>query len=138
MQRDHRLVRIGLKGKEIDSQHRPASNLVFLIDVSGSMQPDNKLPLVRRGLHMLVSQLNENDRVAIVVYAGSSGLVLPSTTGDQKGTILGAIDALGMLNASTMRLRTISASAAAPIISASQLRIMIRGAAFTRPRRTRR
>jgi Ca-activated chloride channel family protein len=91
----HRLVRIGLKGREIDVNHRPAGNLVFLIDVSGSMQPDNKLPLVKQGLRLLVRQPAENDRVAIVVYAGSSGLVLPSTAGDQKGTILGAIDALG-------------------------------------------
>jgi Ca-activated chloride channel family protein len=92
---DHRLVRIGLKGREIAKDQRPPSNLVFLVDVSGSMADDNKLPLVKRGLQMLANELTENDRVAIVVYAGSSGLVLPSTPGDQKGTILGAIDALG-------------------------------------------
>ena len=91
----HRLVRIGLKGKEISHDKRPASNLVFLVDVSGSMEPANKLPLVKRGLTMLTGQLTENDRVAMVVYAGSSGLVLPGTTGDQKGTIIGAIEALG-------------------------------------------
>jgi hypothetical protein len=75
----HRLVRIGLKGKEIAKADRPASNLVFLVDVSGSMQPQNKLPLVRQGLLRLVSELDERDRVAIVVYAGSSGCVLAST-----------------------------------------------------------
>ena len=91
----HRLVRIGLKGKEIASQSRPPSNLVFLVDVSGSMQPDNKLPLVKRGLRMLVEQLTENDRVSIVVYAGSTGLALPPTPGSEKGTLLGAIEALG-------------------------------------------
>ena len=91
----NRLVRIGLKGREIDAQKRPPTNLVFLVDVSGSMAPDNKLPLVKRGLRMLVERLGENDRVAIVVYAGSSGTVLHSTTGDQKGTIVGAIEALG-------------------------------------------
>ena len=91
----HRLVRIGLKGKEISHDKRPASNIVFLVDVSGSMEPANKLPLVKRGLTMLTGQLTENDRVAMVVYAGSSGLVLPGTTGDQKGTIIGAIEALG-------------------------------------------
>ena len=91
----HRLVRIGLKGREIARDKRPPSNLVFLVDVSGSMADENKLPLVKQGLRMLTNELTENDRVAMVVYAGSSGLVLPSTTGDQKGTILGAIDALG-------------------------------------------
>jgi Ca-activated chloride channel family protein len=92
---NHRLVRIGLKGREIAHDKRPPSNLVFLIDVSGSMEPENKLPLVKQGLRMLVRELNENDRVAIVVYAGSSGVLLPTTTGDQKGTLLGAVDALG-------------------------------------------
>jgi Ca-activated chloride channel family protein len=90
----HRLVRIGIKGREIPLDKRPPSNLVFLIDVSGSMNDSNKLPLVKRGLRMLVEQFTENDRVAIVVYAGASGLVLPSTTGDQRGRILGALDGL--------------------------------------------
>src|SRR5581483_1486070 len=81
---EHRLVRIGLKGREIAADARPASNLVFLIDVSGSMSPPNKLPLVKQAMTMLTNQLTENDRVAIVVYAGASGLVLPSTTGDNK------------------------------------------------------
>ena len=91
----HRLVRVGLKGREIARDKRPPSNLVFLIDVSGSMQPENKLPLVKQGLRMLVRELKENDRVAIVVYAGETGLLLPDTTGDQRATILRAIDALG-------------------------------------------
>ena len=75
----HRLVRIGLRGKEVLKKRRPASNLVFLIDVSGSMSDLNKLPLLRRGMKLLVDQLTEKDRVAMVVYAGASGLVLPST-----------------------------------------------------------
>jgi Ca-activated chloride channel family protein len=91
---DHRLVRVGLKGKEIAREKRPVSNLVFLLDVSGSMQPANKLPLVREVTKLLVRELSENDRVAIVVYAGASGMVLESTTADQKDTIIAAIDNL--------------------------------------------
>ncbi|MFN0051608.1 MAG: vWA domain-containing protein [Planctomycetales bacterium] len=91
---EHRLARIGLRGREIPREERPVSNLVFLIDVSGSMQTIQKLPLVKAGLKLLVEQLGENDRVAIVVYAGATGLVLPSTTGDQKQAILSAIDHL--------------------------------------------
>jgi Ca-activated chloride channel family protein len=90
----HRLARVGLKGREIPRGERPVSNLVFLIDVSGSMQTPTKLPLVKAGLKLLVDQLGENDRVAIVVYAGASGLVLPSTTADKKAIILSAIDNL--------------------------------------------
>jgi len=90
----HRLARIGLKGREVPADQRPVSNLVFLIDVSGSMQDPQKLPLVKSGLKLLVNQLGENDRVAIAVYAGASGLVLPSTTGDRKSAILAAIDNL--------------------------------------------
>lgn len=89
----HRLVRIGLQAKRIDDQpHR--ANLVFLIDVSGSMDAPNKLPLVKRGLQMLVKQLGENDRIAIVVYAGSAGVVLPSTSGENHGAIHAALDRL--------------------------------------------
>ena len=91
---EHRLVRVGIKGKEIERDKRPVSNLVFLLDVSGSMNNPNKLPLVKHGMKRLVDQLGENDRVAIVVYAGAAGLVLPSTTGDQKNAILNAFDAL--------------------------------------------
>jgi Ca-activated chloride channel homolog len=91
---EYRLVKIGLKGHEIPQDKRPPSNLVFLIDVSGSMQPPNKLPLIKRGLPLLVEKLTENDRVAIVVYAGASGLVLPSTTCDHKAKILAALENL--------------------------------------------
>lgn len=90
----HRLLRIGLKGREVPEEARPAANLVFLLDVSGSMEPDDKLPRVRRAMRMLVEQLRENDRVAIVVYAAQSGLVLPSTTGFEKDRILAALDSL--------------------------------------------
>jgi len=91
---EHRLVKIGLKGREIAQGKRPPSNLVFLIDVSGSMQPPNKLPLIKRSLPLLVEKLTENDRVAIVVYAGASGLVLPSTTCDHKAKVLAALENL--------------------------------------------
>ncbi len=91
---DHRLARIALKGREIDFDRRPVSNLVFLLDVSGSMQQQNKLPYVKDSLRLMLDRLGENDRVAIVVYAGAAGLVLPSTTADRKETILAAIDNL--------------------------------------------
>jgi Ca-activated chloride channel family protein len=91
---DHRLARIGLKGLEIDRGQTEGSNLVFLIDVSGSMRPANKLPLLKSALTMLVKRLDGRDQVAIVVYAGASGLVLPSTPGDETRKILDAIDNL--------------------------------------------
>ena len=91
---DHLLLRIGLKGREIDLSHRKPGNFVFLIDVSGSMQPANKLPLLTRALRLMVERLNEEDRIAIVVYAGASGLVLPSTPCSQKQRILDALDGL--------------------------------------------
>ena len=90
----HRLAMIGLQGKKVALDDTPPSNLVFLIDVSGSMNESNKLPLVKQGLKMLVNQIKPNDRVALAVYAGSSGLVLPSTPGNQKQNILNAIDRL--------------------------------------------
>jgi Ca-activated chloride channel family protein len=90
----HRLVRLGIKGREIAQDRRPPSNLVFLLDVSGSMGFYNKLPLLKRGMKMLVDQLDENDRVAVVVYAGAAGLVLPSTTGDNKQTIVDSLERL--------------------------------------------
>ncbi|HET7248928.1 MAG TPA: von Willebrand factor type A domain-containing protein [Gemmatimonadales bacterium] len=90
----HQLLRIGLQAKRVDVAGLPAANLVFLIDVSGSMDEPNKLPLVKSALTMLVNTLRSQDRVAIVVYAGSAGLVLPSTSGDQKSRILAAIDSL--------------------------------------------
>ena len=90
----HRLARVALRARDIESRNRPLSNLVFLIDTSGSMQPANKLPLLVSAFKMLVDQLGENDRVAIVTYAGSAGLLLPSTTGDQKQVILNALESL--------------------------------------------
>ena len=90
----HKLVHIGLQGKEIPLKNLPASNMVFLVDVSGSMDEPNKLPLVKASLKMLTDQLRENDRVAIVVYAGSAGLVLRSTSGSNKIKIKEAIDNL--------------------------------------------
>src|SRR5579862_9522077 len=90
----HQLVMIGLQGKKIPTENLPASNLVFLIDVSGSMMEPEKLPLVQKSLKMLVDQLREQDRVSLVVYAGNAGLVLPSTPGSEKIKIKNAIDAL--------------------------------------------
>ena len=90
----HRLVRIGLKGREIAQDRRGPSNLVFLLDVSGSMTPQERLPLVKQAVRLLVEKLSENDRVAIVVYAGASGLALPSTSGAHKEAILSALDNL--------------------------------------------
>lgn len=88
---EHRLVHIGLKGKEIKTDNLPASNFVFLVDVSGSMDQVNKLPLVQSSLKMLTDNLREKDKVAIVVYAGAAGLVLPSTSGTDKQKIKEAI-----------------------------------------------
>ncbi|NQU24759.1 MAG: von Willebrand factor type A domain-containing protein, partial [Candidatus Nealsonbacteria bacterium] len=90
----HRLLRIGLKGREIDRQQRGPSNLVFLLDVSGSMDEPNKLPLVKQGMKLLVKQLGEDDRVAIVTYASGTEVRLQSTNGHQRQKILDAIDAL--------------------------------------------
>jgi len=90
----HRLLRIGLKGYEMPWEERPASNLVFLLDVSGSMNNANKLPLVKRAMSVLIDRLDARDRVAIVVYAGASGLVLPSTTANNHETIEHALNNL--------------------------------------------
>lgn len=91
---DHKLVQIGLQGKKIALDNTPAANLVFLLDVSGSMNSPDKLPLLKDSLRMMVNQLKPQDRVAIVVYAGSTGLVLPSTPAGNKGEILAALDRL--------------------------------------------
>ena len=91
---EHRLVRIGIQGREVDTKDLPASNLVFLIDVSGSMQPANKLPLLKSAFGMLVGQLRPQDRVAIVVYAGAAGVVLEPTSGADKEAILAALSRL--------------------------------------------
>ncbi|MFH1754800.1 MAG: von Willebrand factor type A domain-containing protein, partial [Candidatus Latescibacterota bacterium] len=91
---DNRLVHIGLQGKHIDMTEAPRSNLVFLLDVSGSMTPANKLPLLQKAFVTFVENLRRKDRVAIVVYAGSAGLVLGSTRGDEKKRIIKAIENL--------------------------------------------
>jgi Ca-activated chloride channel homolog len=91
---EHRLLRIGIKGRSLQTESVPPSNLVFLLDVSGSMQPPNKLPLVKQAFRLLVQELRPEDRVAIVVYAGAAGLVLPSTPGSDQATILAALDRL--------------------------------------------
>ncbi|MES2554947.1 MAG: von Willebrand factor type A domain-containing protein [Bacteroidota bacterium] len=90
----HQLFTIGMQGKSIDIKNAPANNMVFLIDVSGSMQSEDKLDLLKSGLYLLVDQLREQDRVSIVVYAGSSGLVLPSTSGANKTIIKDALERL--------------------------------------------
>ena len=90
----HRLARIGLKGKEIPQDKRAEANLVFLLDVSGSMADASKLPLLKSAMRMLVENLSDRDRVAIVVYAGASGLVLPSTSCENKQAILDALERL--------------------------------------------
>ncbi len=90
----HALVKIGLKGRELNPDNRPPCNLVFLVDVSGSMSPPNRLPLVKKSLHLLARQLTKNDRVSIVVYASTTGLVLPPTPGNQLAAIQSAIDNL--------------------------------------------
>jgi len=92
--RDHRLVLLGLQARRLPEGRIPPRNLVFLLDVSGSMNEPDKLPLVKAAMGLLVDQLSEQDRISIVVYAGASGLVLPPTSGDRKGEIRAAIDAL--------------------------------------------
>jgi Ca-activated chloride channel family protein len=92
--KDHKLVLIGLQGKKIPVDNLPASNFTFLIDVSGSMQDENKLPLVKSSLELLVDQLREQDRISIVVYAGAAGLVLAPTSGYEKIKIKDAINQL--------------------------------------------
>ena len=90
----HKLLRVGLKGKEVHVQERPPTNVVFLMDVSGSMNSADKLPLLKRGFQMMVKQLGENDRVSIVTYAGNAGVALEPTTGDNTKTINEAIERL--------------------------------------------
>ncbi len=90
----HYLLHVGLKGKSMDNENLPPSNLVFLIDVSGSMGAPNKLPLLKRAFKMLVNELRPQDKVSIVVYAGAAGKVLDPTSGDEKMKILGALENL--------------------------------------------
>jgi Ca-activated chloride channel family protein len=91
---EHRLVHVGVQGKVIAPDQTPQRNLVFLLDVSGSMSDADKLPLVKHGLAALTEQLDDRDRVSIVVYAGAAGVVLPPTSGADKRTILDAMDRL--------------------------------------------
>ncbi|MEZ4525940.1 MAG: VWA domain-containing protein [Desulfobacterales bacterium] len=91
---EHRLVHVGIKGKDIPMEQIPPMNLVFLLDVSGSMNSPDKLPLLKKAFQLLTDQLRAKDRVAIVVYAGAAGLVLDSTSGNEKKTILEAIGRL--------------------------------------------
>ncbi|MGB7786740.1 MAG: von Willebrand factor type A domain-containing protein [Salinimicrobium sp.] len=92
--KDTKLVKIGLQGKEVPLEDVPASNLVFLLDVSGSMSSPNKLPLLKSAFNLLVNQLREKDRISIVVYAGAAGVVLEPTSGDEKIKIKDALDQL--------------------------------------------
>jgi len=91
----NKLIRIGIKGKPIQQNELPSSNFVFLIDVSGSMGSEDKLELLKNGFKYFVDELKSTDKVAIVTYAGSAGVILESTSGDNKTTIKNAIDALG-------------------------------------------
>jgi Ca-activated chloride channel family protein len=86
------IIRIGLQGYEIPAETRPAANLVFLVDTSGSMQSPDKLPLLKKSLGLLVDRMNESDSIAIVAYAGSAGVVLESTKGSEKRKIMAALE----------------------------------------------
>jgi Ca-activated chloride channel family protein len=90
----HQLLQIGLKGFEPQLERRPPANLVFLVDVSGSMQSPDKLGLVKKSLRLLVNSMTAEDRIALTVYAGAAGTVLASTPGNEKAKILAAIDGL--------------------------------------------
>lgn len=93
-QQDHYLARIALQARTIDKAKRPPTNLVFLLDVSGSMQAANKLPLVKQAMTMLAEELNDRDRIAIVTYAGDAGIKLASTSGSDQARVMQSIDAL--------------------------------------------
>lgn len=92
---DHKLVHVGIQGERIEMDDLPASNIVFLLDVSGSMRSPNKLPLLKKSFKLLINELRPEDRVAIVVYAGAAGEVLESTSGNEKHKILKALNRLG-------------------------------------------
>jgi len=92
--KEHQLMQVALNGKSIQMDEKQANNLVFLIDVSGSMGSADKLPLLKKSLYLVVNEMQADDRIAIVVYAGASGLVLPSTSGANKSRILDAIENL--------------------------------------------
>ena len=91
---EHQLLKIGIKGESIEKAQLPTNNLVFLLDVSGSMNNPEKLELLKKGFRLLVNELREEDRVAIAVYAGAAGLVLPPTSGANKDQILDALNKL--------------------------------------------
>ena len=91
---NHKLLHIGIQGKKLDYNDLKPSNLVFLLDVSGSMENSNKLPLLRKSLKLLLNELSQNDKVSIVVYAGAAGLILPPTNASQKDKIIKALDEL--------------------------------------------
>jgi Ca-activated chloride channel family protein len=93
--RENLLVLIGLQGKNLDYKNLKPCNLVFLLDTSGSMSNENKLPLIKKALGMLVNELSQKDKIAVVAYAGSAGLVLPSTNASRKKEIIAAMDKLG-------------------------------------------
>lgn len=92
--RDTQLVKIGLQGKDVEASELPASHLIFLIDVSGSMSAKNKLPLLKSAFKILVQQLRQKDKVSIVVYAGAAGIVLEPTSGADKQTIISSLENL--------------------------------------------
>lgn len=92
--KNSRLLKIGLQGKDVPMENLPATNLVFLVDVSGSMDEPNKLPLLKESMKILVKELRSTDRVSIVVYAGSAGVVLEPTSGEDKDEIMDAFDDL--------------------------------------------
>ena len=92
---ENKLIRIGIKGRDLIQSERPPSNFVFLIDVSGSMSSEDKLELLKNGFNLFLDEMDESDRVAIVTYAGRAGIVLPSTAGDEKQKIKDAINLLG-------------------------------------------
>jgi len=92
--RDHALALVGLRGRSVPMDERAPINLVFLIDVSGSMQPENKLPLLKKAMRLLVDSFGEQDRVGIVTYASNTGVALPSTSGGDKSRILSVLEVL--------------------------------------------
>lgn len=92
---EHKLIKIGIKGKNIPAENMPPANMVFLIDVSGSMGAANKLPLLKEGFKLLVEELRPQDQLAIVTYAGNAGVALESTSGAEKTKIFNVIDQLG-------------------------------------------
>ncbi len=91
---EHELLLVGLQGRSVDPREVPPANLVFLLDVSGSMEAENKLPLLKEALGLLLETLDQDDRIALVAYAGAAGLVLPPTPGNRKAVILEAMDNL--------------------------------------------